>query len=91
LLYYWGFFRIEKFYVSISLGKGVLMPKIIESVQDAPKECENCHSEDVGKPVGIPYIFCYSCGRLLDEIKQENGTDRTETEAVVKPWKFTEV
>ncbi len=67
------------------------MPKIIESVQDAPKECENCQSEDVGQPTGIPYIFCYSCMRLLDEIKQKNGTDRSETEAVVKPWNFTEV
>ena len=69
----------------------MLMPRVIESIEDASKKCEHCQSEDVGKPAGVPYIFCYSCMRLLDEIKQKNGTDRSETEAVVKPWNFTEV
>jgi hypothetical protein len=68
-----------------------MMPKIISSLRDATKQCEYCRSEDVGQPTGIPYIFCYSCRRLLEEIQQERGTDRSETEAVVKPWSFIDV
>lgn len=66
------------------------MPNIRFS-RKPPKNCKHCKSENVGKALGVPYFFCFSCKRLLGEIKQKKGTDRSKAKAVVTTWTFADV